>query len=452
MSALVAPTTPSSAEVLASLCKQRKWQAVIEHVRAHPISHPADLAKGQTGTKLLPLHLACEKGAPLQVIKVLLNANPSAVHAKCGPDRLPLHCLLAAAASYPLSDNAVSTLIEAYPNACRIADKDGNLPIHYACLATPCSDNIFTSILSMYPEAAYQRNTAGDYPLHVAQSNKDLKTRNTALAALDRGTLYASISHMTTLCLSKENEAQKKALNKAHADERSKLKAQIDSLKTQLKTEKQGNTKLQEDVKAMNVQHKENVAVAIQKEQAKASDLEKKLRLELADVRLKNMDFVEQVETVQTDLDVSNQKVEKQAGNIKELEEKLEDTSKMLVDTKDALETTGKELRATQDELSSAQTTNEEKSKCIMHLETSLQTAQESVLALVKEQERMNAAMISQNEALSALLVGHDTAMDDAGALKEKMETLASDIGKATDKESENGKTKTKEEEKKEEQ
>ena len=452
MSALVAPTTPSSAEVLASLCKKRQWQAVIEHVRAHSISHPADLAKGRTGTQLLPLHIACENGAPIQVIKLLLNANPSAVQTSNLHDRLPLHCLLAAAASHPLSDNAVSTLIEAYPNACRIADKDGNLPIHYACLATPCSDNIFTSILSMYPEAAYQRNTAGDYPLHVAQSNKDLKTRNTALAALDRGTLYASISNMTSINLSLQHEAQKKALNKAHADERSKLKAQIDSLKTQLKTEKQGNTKLQEDMKAMNVQHKENVDVAIQKEQAKASDLEKKLRSELADVQLKNMDFVEQVETVQTDLDVSNQKVEKQAGNIKELEEKLEGTSKKLVDTKDALETTGKELRATQDELSSAQTTNEEKSKCIMHLETSLQIAQESVLALVKEQERMNAAMISQNEALSALLVGHDVAMDDAGALKEKMVTLASDIGKATDKESENDKTKTKEEEKKEEQ
>ena len=145
----------------------------------------------------------------------------------------------------------------------------------------------------MYPESAYAKTFADMYQLYLAASNKDLKTKKTALAALDQGILYASISKMTSILLSKEHEfrlspwekSQVDKLNKMEThskDERSKLKAQIESPKSELKNEKEGNQKLEVEMKAMAVQHEDNMALAVQKEQTKASDLEKQLRSEPA--------------------------------------------------------------------------------------------------------------------------------------------------------------------------
>ena len=56
------------------------------------------------------------------------------------------------------------------------------------------------------------------------------------------------------------------------------------------------------------------------------------------------MDFLDQIEGVQSDLSVSNERVEKQANEFSVLERKMEDTIKILADTTDELESTGKEL------------------------------------------------------------------------------------------------------------
>ena len=388
MCTITSSPTPeiSSAEKLVNKLKNKQWNAVIDHAKSNPADANVVVANNRS------LHLACELAAPIQVIKALLSASPKAVETKCGlHDRLPLHCLLAA--PYTPLDNTVSLLVEAYPAACRISNKIGNLPIHLICQAAHISDSIFTIILSSYPEGAYVKNMAGNYPLHMAAANKDMATRKIALAALDRGTLYASISKMTIIRLSKEHETSIKLLEKSHIDkaskaealakeERTKLKAQIDNLNLHLKIEKEGNTKLQEDMNAQSVQQEEDKKLAIAKEQTKASDMESS---ELADVQLKNMDMLMAADEVQ-------------------------------------------------DELTSAQTRNKEKSKYIAQLESSLQTAKESILTLVREQERMKAAMISQKEALASILVGHDTAIEDAGVLTDKMAALAVDIGKeATD-------------------
>ena len=390
MCTITSSPTPeiSSAEKLVNKLKNKQWNAVIDHAKSNPADVNVVIANNRS------LHLACELAAPIQVIKALLSASPKAVETKCGlHDRLPLHCLLAAPHT-PL-ENTVSLLVEAYPTACRISNKIGNLPIHLICQAAHISDGIFTIILSSYPEGAYVKNMAGNYPLHMAAANKDMATRKIALAALDRGTLYASISKMTSIRLSKEHETSIKLLKKSHLDkmskvevlakeERTKLKAQIDNLNLQIKIEKEGNTKLQEDMNAQSVQHEDDMKLAIAKEQTKALNMESTLRSELADVQLKNMD--------------------------------------MLMDAAEV-----------QDELTFAQTTNKEKSKYIAQLESSLQTAKESILTLVREQERMKAAMISQKEALASILVGHDTAIEDAGVLTDKMAALAVDIGEATD-------------------
>jgi hypothetical protein len=293
------PPASSSYEMLIKFIKEKQWRAVIDHVRSHPSDAKVGGGSGDDALVLPPLHIACQSGAPIQVIKALLNANPIASQIACGmQDRLPLHFLLAAATSStaPVQESVVIALVESYPASCRIVDGAGNLPIHLACMAMHASDAIFNSILSMYPEGAYARNHAGMYPLHLAASNGDLSTKKAALAALDRGTIYASISKMTSMRLSMEHESQMKSLEESRADqirkmeahgrdERAKLKAQIDGLANRLKEQAEINNALREGMKSSDIRHQEELDLVVQKERANASSLERQLRSELAEVR-----------------------------------------------------------------------------------------------------------------------------------------------------------------------
>ncbi len=403
-----------SADSLIKLCQQMLWHGVAEQVRANPSTVKAASAVDNKANKAMtPLHIACENGAPSQIIKLLLAAYPPAAQIVGGlHERLPLHCLLATSNSTAIpSETIVAALIEAFPGACRVVDKNGNLAIHLACQAAHISDAIFTSILSMFPEGAYARNSSGQYPLHIAAANKDMPTKKVALAALDRGTLYASISKMTSIRLSREHEDQTRLLEKKHGEkvakmearaneERSKLKAQIESLMTQLRNEKEINSKLQVDRKILDAKHIEDVSLAVQTEQAKASNMEKQLRSELAEVQLKNMDFLDQIELLQADLDTSNKKVNDQANVIKKLEQKNDDSCNLMAETMAKLDSTKKELSTTQDQL----------------------------LIYVNELTRLNSVMTSQKEMLVGLLMGHDTMMNDAGGLVEKMVVFMDNI------------------------
>ena len=146
------------------------------------------------------------------------------------------------------------------------------------------------------------------------------------------------------------------------------------------------------------------------------------------------MDFLDQIEGVQSDLSVSNERVEKQANEFSVLERKMEDTIKILADTTDELESTSKELEHTRDELASTRAASEDKSKYILSLESSLRDARTCMLAFATEQERVKSAMATQREALAASLFGHDAAINDIGALGKNMLELVSTIAMAVGK------------------
>ena len=258
--------------VLDTLCREKQWKTVINHVRAHPTDVWAKSVVATGGSNTLPpLHIACMGGAPIQVIKSLLAANPAALQTTSGSqDRLPLHHLLAAN-SAPV-DIIVTTIVEAYPEACRIADKAGFLPIHLACQGIHVTDTVFMSILAVYPEGAYARTSSGMYPLHLASSNTNIDTKKTALAALDRGTLFASISKMTSIRLTKKHEAEIKSIKVKESDklkkmdsqaksEQDKLNVQIESLLTQLNNEKEINSKLKDELKVIDTHHEKKLAL-----------------------------------------------------------------------------------------------------------------------------------------------------------------------------------------------
>jgi len=158
----------SAFESVADLCRARQWKAVVGQVRDNP-----SIVKQPTSADGAPtlLYIACENGAPLIVVKTILSADSSAALTPCGlKSRLPLHALVAS--NYQLVDTILTALVEAAPSACRVADRNGSLPIHLLCQKPNISDeSIFTTVLSSHPEGAYAKNLAGYYPLQYASEN-----------------------------------------------------------------------------------------------------------------------------------------------------------------------------------------------------------------------------------------------------------------------------------------
>eukprot|EP00985_Skeletonema_marinoi_P025462 scaffold18761_cov141-Skeletonema_marinoi.AAC.2 len=165
---------------LSDAISRHDWQAASKILKSKP-----SLAKATSSCDgMIPLHLACDAGAPEKIIKKLLDAHPQAAHTKCGElSRLPIHYHLASNAGTP-SESIVSLLIESFPESPRAGDANNQFPIHLACQATQVSGNIFAILLSSFPEGACERDIHGNYPCDYATWNEDTPTKVIALSAL----------------------------------------------------------------------------------------------------------------------------------------------------------------------------------------------------------------------------------------------------------------------------
>jgi ankyrin repeat protein len=136
---------------------------------------PFDMLKGfkwaETKDKngMLPLHCACKKGYSIPLIKVLLTAYPKATSVQDNVGKTPWKYLKETAshkdergmlllhrqAAYRkgLSVEGVNILFDAYPEAIRMQDNFGLLPLHYACLNEVSSLDIIMSLVKLYPES-----------------------------------------------------------------------------------------------------------------------------------------------------------------------------------------------------------------------------------------------------------------------------------------------------------
>ena len=149
-------------------------------------AHPA--AAGLTDDEgMLPLHIACMYGAPLQVVEALLTAWPAAATMVGGGGWPPLLMALKARA-----DVAVCrALLGADSTAARYGsapcgpdgEQRGMLPLH-AAVAADLPDEFVRELLAACPEAAAIGNQKGLLPLHVAlESHRDEDTLDALLNA-----------------------------------------------------------------------------------------------------------------------------------------------------------------------------------------------------------------------------------------------------------------------------
>jgi len=142
------------------------------------------------------LHYACtEFFGSDEVIELLIQCWPESVQMATKADgSLPLHLYagLGARAFVREEDSILAchggkaswtvmqSLVQAWPDAVRVPDKRGYLPLHYACSKGKCNLEMIQYLIQCWPESVQCRCTGGALPLHLAcksssrQSNKNL--------------------------------------------------------------------------------------------------------------------------------------------------------------------------------------------------------------------------------------------------------------------------------------
>ncbi|KAL3810245.1 hypothetical protein ACHAXA_008735 [Cyclostephanos tholiformis] len=100
----------------------------------------------------------------------LALSSPDAVQvcaAQDGSGATPLHIALASGAR----DCVVEALLSSYPEAARVEDERGMLPIHWAAAFCKTGHAAVRKLVDAYPEGLTRATADGDIPLHLAVSN-----------------------------------------------------------------------------------------------------------------------------------------------------------------------------------------------------------------------------------------------------------------------------------------
>ena len=183
-------TTPSTeiTQNLPTLIKNLKWKSVISRLEMNPDEASEELVGVMTrggflaSSCMTPLHYACERKPPVEVVQALIEANPEAVTKRMMPGGcLPLHI----ACTWHSSPEVVSALLSAGPTTVKVVDELGNRPLHSACFSGAAFP-VVQDLLATYPKAVLSRNNQGSQPIDICRRLKHANRRAVMAALLEK--------------------------------------------------------------------------------------------------------------------------------------------------------------------------------------------------------------------------------------------------------------------------
>lgn len=173
---------------VATLIKNLRWKSAIARLELNPDEANDDLVgvmtRGgfQASANMTPLHSACERKPPIEVIEALLEANPEAVTHRMMPGGcLPLHV----ACTWHASPPVISLLLSADPTTAKTVDELGNRPLHTACFSGVALP-IIQGLLAAYPKAVLARNNQGSQPIDICRRLRHPNRRAVMTALLEK--------------------------------------------------------------------------------------------------------------------------------------------------------------------------------------------------------------------------------------------------------------------------
>eukprot|EP00591_Stephanopyxis_turris_P014998 CAMPEP_0195533084 /NCGR_PEP_ID=MMETSP0794_2-20130614/39791_1 /TAXON_ID=515487 /ORGANISM="Stephanopyxis turris, Strain CCMP 815" /LENGTH=216 /DNA_ID=CAMNT_0040665511 /DNA_START=56 /DNA_END=706 /DNA_ORIENTATION=- len=121
-------------------------------------------AQCKDGEGRLPIHHACSKGAPKEVIEELLRVSPRGAQSRDDQGRLPLHH----ACRKNIFEDVVRLLLEAYPHGAEVQEDQEKLPVHFAC-ENPDGKEVVRILLKACPNSTTVKDAFGNTPIEAAR-------------------------------------------------------------------------------------------------------------------------------------------------------------------------------------------------------------------------------------------------------------------------------------------
>ncbi|KAL7571736.1 hypothetical protein ACA910_002835 [Epithemia clementina (nom. ined.)] len=155
---------------LAKLIQHEHWDAVLLRLQINPLQAELELEVATRGgfmaaAGFTPLHYACERQPPLEVVQALIAAHPVGVLTRTMPGgALPLHI----ACTWYASTQVVQALLCADQGACQVTDELGNVALHSACFSG-IDLEVVEALTTADPQAVLCRNHQGSRPADVSK-------------------------------------------------------------------------------------------------------------------------------------------------------------------------------------------------------------------------------------------------------------------------------------------
>lgn len=201
---------------LPTLIKNLKWKSVIARLECNPDEATYELVGVMTrggftaSAGMTPLHYACERKPPLEVVEALIEANPEAVSQRMMPGGcLPLHI----ACTWQSSPAVVGSLLSADPMTAKVVDELGNRPLHSACFSG-APFQVIQDLLSTYSKAVLSRNNQGSQPIDICRRLRHPNRRAVMTALLQKKDyIIAKQKHRRSKSSGSMGNVAKKAAN-----------------------------------------------------------------------------------------------------------------------------------------------------------------------------------------------------------------------------------------------
>jgi len=174
------------------------WDVAIEALERSPREARTWVVRHYEGTKdvmwrFLPLHSACARQPPNNLISALVNVYPDAARAVDDQGMCPLHY----ACGNQASREVIRTLLVANPNAAKHADPRGMLPLHHLASWGPSGLSIIDMVLVAYREAVDVADENGNTPLELAK-DADHADKDEVIEVLDKWSTVKPTKVVTT--------------------------------------------------------------------------------------------------------------------------------------------------------------------------------------------------------------------------------------------------------------
>jgi len=170
---------------LPTLIRGQNWQAVVQRLQIAPSDAKIPLQVPTRGgfsstSEFFPLHYACERRPPVEVVEAFIKVFPEAVARRAMPGgATPAHY----ACTWYAEESSVKALLIADRNASKTLDELGNLPLHSACYSGTTTA-VVEMLLRAYPKGVLTRNKHGSLPEDIVKRLKH-ENRMSVLALLN---------------------------------------------------------------------------------------------------------------------------------------------------------------------------------------------------------------------------------------------------------------------------